>query len=173
MASGSGSSRPIAMPVASSDFVKSNGTVSKDHDHVNNEPSMTRQEFRDECDINTIMARYDGYLSDPMRVMREPMYVDFTSMPGSLMDAMDMFREAEVAFMSLPAKVRKEFDNDPAMFVDYASDPENLGQMREWGLAPPAPVKPDAPAVIPAAERPELDPGVREALERKPAPKAP
>lgn len=127
------------------DFYKTNGTKSSDHEMVTVGPSMTRQEFAAECDINNIMKQYDGYLADPARTVRDPVYYDFTSMPDNLMDAMAVMHEAESAFMRLPANVRREFDNDAAMFADYASDPANLEQMREWGLG--APVKPAEPPV--------------------------
>lgn len=120
--------------------------------------SRTRQEFAPECDINTIMERYEatGVVSHVNRA--EPMYLDTTIYPD-LQGAMDKFREASVAFNSLPAKVRKEFDNDPQKFIDFASDPDakhdghektNLERMREWGLAEPvkAPERPIQVEVI-------------------------
>lgn len=101
-------------------------------------PSMTRQEFADECDVNLLMKRYDvvggGMPPAPGSV---PMYIDFTSKPDNLMDALAMMKSAETAFMTLPASVRKEFDNDPLRFVEYAENEANLPRMREWGLAEP------------------------------------
>lgn len=134
-------------PVASNDFAKSNGTRSSDHMSFCSGPSLTRQEFADECDINQLMQRYDQVLADPLRSVREPRYYDFTSAPLTLMDAMAVMQRGEEAFMTLPALVRKEFDNNPAMFVDFASDAENLPQMRTWGLAPPEKA-PDAPMKV-------------------------
>lgn len=137
--------KEVGPSVALHDFYKTNGVV---HPPVMPEgPSMTRQEFAEECDINTIMARYDGYLSDPMRSIREPSYIDFTEMPQTLMDTMEVLRQGEQAFYSLPAVVRREFDNNAALFLDFAMNPENLEQMREWGLAPP-PKVPDAPMKV-------------------------
>lgn len=100
------------------------------------DPSLTRQEFAEECDINTIMSRYEasGVISHVNPV--QPVYLDTTIYPG-LQGAMDAFREASLQFNALPAKVRREFDNDPQKFVDFAVDPENLPRMREWGLAAP------------------------------------
>lgn len=143
-----------SFPVAFHDFNKGNGSPRENHLTYNDEPSMTRQEFAAEADINTIMAQYERHLSDPMRSIREPMYVDFTSMPRTLMDAMAIFHEASDAFMRLPATVRREFDNDPALWADYAADPANLEQMREWGLAPPekAPEPPMRVEVVNPAE---------------------
>lgn len=122
------------------DFYKSSGVRSDLGDF---EPSLTRQEFAEECDINTIMAKYEasGAISHVNKA--EPRYLDTTLYEG-LQASMDAFREASVAFNSLPATVRREFDNDPQAFVDFAVNPDNLERMREWGLAPPAPV-PDAP----------------------------
>lgn len=149
------SARGASTPMAYHDFYKTNGT---DTTFYPVGPSMTRQEFAEECDINTIMARYDAHLSDPMRSVREPMYVDFTNMPDTLMGTMALVQEASEAFYRLPAAVRREFDNDPVMFTDFASDPENIDQLRTWGLAKPLPAEPaaapssepaPAPAVVP------------------------
>jgi len=105
--------------------------------------SATRQEFAEECDINTIMARYEKTGVWPMVDAPEARYLDCSEIPD-FQSALHVVIEAEKAFMSLPAIVRRDFDNDPAKFVDFACDPENLGQMREWGLAPPEKA-PEAP----------------------------
>ncbi|QCQ84594.1 internal scaffolding protein [Blackfly microvirus SF02] len=122
-------------------------------------PSLTRQEFKDECDINIFMDRYQkGVIGMP--APREPLYVDLTSAPRDLMEAHDIMMAATRSFMSLPAVVRREFDNDAFKFVDFAANPENVAKMREWGLAEPekvaqAPVEvrvvpdPAAPAAPP------------------------
>lgn len=141
-------SKKVDPAISFHDFYKSNGMV---HEPVMpGGPSMTRQEFAEECDINTIMSRYDAYLSDPMKSVREPMYIDFTELPDSLMGTMALVQAASDAFYTLPAVVRREFDNDPVMFADYAADPTNVEQMREWGLAKPleAPVAPQKVEVV-------------------------
>jgi hypothetical protein len=98
-------------------------------------PSLTRQEFAAECDINTIMERYEttGTINHVART--EPLYLDYTAVPRDLASAMDFMRGASQEFMRLPAHVRREFDNDPKLFVDYAADPKNVDRMREWDLA--------------------------------------
>lgn len=112
-------------------------------------PSLTRQEFADECDINVIMATYERSGALPPINSAVAQYVDLTAIPADYQTALDLLKEAETAFMSLPATVRREFENDPRQFVEFASDPENLPQMRTWGLAPPLP--PVEPAVLPAS----------------------
>lgn len=135
------------------DFYKTSG-VRGDLDYF--EPSLTRQEFAEECDINTIMARYEasGAISHVNRA--EPMYLDTTGYPD-LQGAMDQFREASAAFNALPAIVRREFDNDPQKFVDFASDPENVERLRGWGLAAPEKV-PDAPMRVEVVNPPSSEP---------------
>lgn len=129
-------------------FYRSNGDRSSDLGEFTD--GMTRQEFAEECDINVIMAQYErtGVISHVAE--REPIYYDFTAVPD-LMTAMSVMQDAETAFMSLPAKVRRDFDNDPLKFVDFASNPDNLDEMRKYGLAPPAPKEPlEAAPLVPA-----------------------
>lgn len=139
-------------PEVAHDFVKRNGA---DTVFFTEGPSLTRQEFAEECDINSIMARYDTHvIGGPGNLPHmQPQYADFTMVPATLLEYMTFMDSAEAAFMSLPAQVRKEFDNSPHMFVEFASDPENISQMRTWGLAPPAlaePVQAPTPAPAPA-----------------------
>lgn len=124
-------------------------------------PSLTRQEFADECDINSLMERYETpqALLAARGVPPEANYADLTVLPENYQEALNQLNAAQASFMTLPAKVRREFDNDPALFVEFASNPDNLDQLRDWGLA-------KRPDPIPDAKR-ELPP-----VEPTPAPKA-
>lgn len=77
---------------------------------------ITKDSFKDECDINVIMARYarTGVLPENYR---QPVYADVSEVP-SYMEALDVVRQAEDAFYALPAQARLECGNDPAVFVD-------------------------------------------------------
>lgn len=97
------------------------------------EPSHTVQAFKDECDINKIL---EGYLKTGMIEHANTVqgrYGDFTSAPDyqaacqAIIDANDMFN-------TLPAKIRKQFDNDPAEFLEFAQNPSNEAEMRSMGL---------------------------------------
>lgn len=154
------------LPKPLNNFYKVSGVRS---DYYDDQPSLTRQEFKAECDINTIMDRYEksGAFSHVNRA--QPIYMDCTQFPD-LRGAMDTMRVAGEAFAMLPAKVRREFDNDAQKFVDYARDPANLKQMREWGLADPEKPAPlpievkvvnPAPAPAPAPEAAAAAPGAR------------
>lgn len=120
-----------------------------EHEAVNLDCShdgRTRQEFADECDINILLQQYErtGVLNHFNN--GAPQYLDVSDVPD-LQTALDVVSRAQTAFMTLPAAVRRDFDNDPVKFVEFAEAPENLEQMRKWGLA--APEKP-ADAVSPA-----------------------
>lgn len=147
----------VSFPQAGHDFVKSNGTNPVS---VAVGPSLTRQEFAEECDINSLMKRYETYGTSVNGLRPDAqvagMYVDFCEMPNNLLDYLAMVKSAEQAFMTLPAGVRREFDNDPVGFVDFASNPDNIEQMRDWGLAPPAktPEMPAGSSQAPAASTP-------------------
>lgn len=113
-------------------------------------PSLTRQEFAAECDINEIMRRNEPQ-TNWFGQQAQPVYLDTTDLPEDFRGAMELMIRARESFMELPASVRREFDNDPVAFVDFAADPANLDKMREWKLAPPAPEPPPAPLVAAGA----------------------
>lgn len=104
-------------------------------------PSLTRQEFANECDINNLMSQYEktGVLNHYNSA--QPKYLDVSSVPD-LSEALLIVDEAKTAFMTLPAIVRREFDNDPIKFVQFAEDPKNIDKLREWKLAEPLPPAP-------------------------------
>lgn len=99
------------------------------------EKSLTIQSQQPESDINVIVARFMKSGNLPVRDM-PPNFADWT---GELtyQDAFSLVEEAKRSFFALDADVRSKFDNDPAAFVDFASNPENYAQMAKWGLAVP------------------------------------
>lgn len=96
----------------------------------------TKQEFKDECDLNVLMRKYEKTGVLPTGRMSAPRYVDAFDLP-SYQESLQIMADAERAFMSLPARVRGEFDNDPEKFVAFAQDEKNVDKLREWGLAKP------------------------------------
>lgn len=95
----------------------------------------TKQSMKDECDVNAIIGRFakTGLLT-PVRT--DPgIYLDVSEM-GDYKESLAQVELANGMFMKLPAVVRSKFDNDPAVFLDYASDDANHGSMVEMGLMP-------------------------------------
>lgn len=107
-----------------------------------------KQSMRDECDINMILARYakTGLLT-PV-VTRPPMFVDVSEV-GDYRQAVQNVESAQNLFMELPATTRARFANDPAQFLDFATDPANETEMIELGLLPEPEKEPEVPPVVP------------------------
>lgn len=112
--------------------------------------SRTKQSFKEEVDINTIVRRFNLTGQLPTDV-RAPTYADFEDL-FDFRDAMDAIRSAQESFAEMPANVRYRFHNDPAEFVDFCSNPDNVDEMIKLGLAVKRPdITPDpAPQPEPA-----------------------
>ena len=95
-------------------------------------PSRTQQSFRDECDINNILRKFNVTGQLPVGSV-QPEYGDFSGITD-YQSALNAVMAAQDSFLQLPAKVRARFDNDPALFVDFASDEANKDEMRAMGL---------------------------------------
>lgn len=94
--------------------------------------SRTRQEFAEECDINTIVRRF-GITGEVPTNVRMPMHGDFQELV-TFQQAMNALVEAQKAFAAMPADVRSRFGNDPGVFVDFCSDPKNLDEAIKLGM---------------------------------------
>lgn len=106
---------------------------------INLEPSLTQQSDLNETDINVIMKKYNVTGQVPA-VLAEGIFGDFTTVTD-FRDAQDKLLAAQEAFAQVPAKIREQFHNDPAEFIEFATNKENLAQLRTWGLAPPEEIK--------------------------------
>lgn len=107
--------------------------------------TKAQQNFKEECDINTIVERF-GVTGQLPNNLRMPITDEFVE-TMDYQSALNKLIEADKAFMELPADVRKQFQNDAGAFVDFVSDPANVEQCREWGLAMPAAKEPEIPVV--------------------------
>jgi len=117
----------------------------------------TKQSFKDECDINTIMSRYQstGELPDLREVA--PQYLDATGFDFQAMQ--NQLVEAQSLFDALPSKIRSRFANDPGEFLAFVSDSSNHSELQSMGLLDPAKII-EAP---PSAESGSGDSGKRSA----------
>jgi len=88
-----------------------------------------------ETDVNNIMRKYEktGILTHVARYAGE--YGDFSGVPD-YKEGLERIMAANEMFDSLPARLRDRFGNDPAKFIDFATNPENLDELRTMGLAP-------------------------------------
>lgn len=106
--------------------------VSMDTGLLCEDPSRTRQEFAEECDINTIVRRF-GITGEVPTNVRMPMHGDFQELV-TFQDAMNALVAAQRSFADMPADVRARFGNDAGVFVDFCSNPDNLDEAIKLGL---------------------------------------
>lgn len=120
----------------------------------NHEETMTQQADANELDINVIMKRYTQTGQLPRINSAQPQYGDFSEV-GDYRACLDKVTKAREDFNALPSHVRKRFANDPAQFVEFASDPENAEELKKLGLTKPQeePYSKDTAAIIKAVEK--------------------
>ena len=108
--------------------------------------SLTQQSMKNDCDVNHIMKRFEktGMLEHVNRYQGD--YGDFTSAPMDYQDALDTVIQAQEMFMSLPAKVRERFQNNPGEFLSFMEDPATAEEQYELGLREVPPDSREAPS---------------------------
>lgn len=97
--------------------------------------SKVKQAFKDQVDINNIVARFtrDHKVSMKDILARSPsggFFGDFSDVPD-LKTVYERLANAEESFMTLPSKFRMRFDNDPLTFFEFASNPDNSKELNE------------------------------------------
>ena len=100
------------------------------------EETLTQQHFKDECDINNIIRRYEktGFFVDPLTPgTAQPMYGDFTAQQDFL-EAQTLIAHASQAFDELPASLRKRFSNNPAELLAFLENEDNREEAVKLGL---------------------------------------
>ena len=106
---------------------------------------VTKQEFKDECNVNVIVEAYKK--GAPLGVtIHDGQFADVSEL-GDYKTAVDTVLEAEAIFKKLPMTI-KSVVKDPAGFVDFVNDPENKDQLVKWGLVP----GPEPAAAVETAE---------------------
>lgn len=96
------------------------------------DPSLAQQQFKDECDINVILERFNVTGQLPVSPL-QPQFGDFSGITD-YQTALNAVLDAQESFDSLPARIRERFANDPAAFVDFCLDEANRDEMQALGL---------------------------------------
>lgn len=100
---------------------------------TNNDPTMTKVALAEQLDVNNIIKKYNktGILKNAENY--EAIFGDFNE--TDFQESLNTIIKAEELFINVPSKIRAQFENSPGRFIDFATNPENLQQMRDWGLA--------------------------------------
>lgn len=117
-------------------------------------PSRTKQSFLEECDINNIIRDFKvtGQIAHMNTQRAQGAYLDLPD-PLDFQESLQLVKDAQTSFATLPSAVRTRFGNDPTAFLQFMSDPKNQEEIIKLGLAtdnrPPPP--PAGSAAAPAA----------------------
>lgn len=114
--------------------------------------SLTQQQFKNECDMNRIVANSQRGIPPRYLAKGTPHYGDFTA-NVDLTAAYNTISAAEEAFMALPSGLRAELHNDPVNLASLTADQiarYKLGKnLPTPGSTPPSPASPEAGQAVP------------------------
>lgn len=128
---------------------------------VNDEPSLTKQEFKDETDINVLLERFMKNNEPPPAPLPEH-FMDLTGRT-TYFEMHSKMAEAKDAFYQLDPKIRYQYQNDPSKWADdvvRTIENGDLKGLEKMGISlPEKPKEPGtptggAPAPVPPAGAP-------------------
>lgn len=96
--------------------------------------SRTKQSFKDECDINNILKKYNKTGQLPDLIKSNPQFGDFSN-SLDYVSSLNLVIHAQAQFDALPSHLRSRFHNDPAQFLAFCDDPKNDPELVRLGLA--------------------------------------
>lgn len=102
---------------------------------VNDEPSLTQQQFAKDCDMNHIIDRFSK-TGDFIVPIRQGSYVDTTVLPQDHMAAMQKVIQAREAYEALDPKIRSRFKT-PQDMLNFVHDVKNKEEAERLGLLKP------------------------------------
>ena len=90
----------------------------------------TKQSFKDQADINKILARAQHGDTISHLAKYGAVYGDFTDVDDLLTAHEKLTRGTEI-FNDLPSEVRREFGQDPVEFFKFVNDPANADRLAD------------------------------------------
>lgn len=99
------------------------------------EPILVEQSHREAVDINNIIKKHAGNLE---LIAKNAELIEFNmdDIPtNDFMEMQNIMIKAKQAFESVPSDIRKQFDHNPAQYMDFIRNPENKEKLIEMGLA--------------------------------------
>lgn len=116
---------------------------------------LTQQQYKDECNPNVVIQKYNRTGELGRIRSTQPIYVDCTAF--NFEEARERVARIEETFMEMPAMVRRRFNHDPKNLLAFLEDPKNREEAERLGLvekkAPPA--HEEEPAKAPATPAPK------------------
>lgn len=116
--------------------------------------SMTKQSFKDQCDINKILHSYRKYGKLPDMIKQNMHFGDFSEVPD-YKESLDIVIRAQTQFNSLDSALRKRFHNDPVEFLEFVHDSNNKDELIKMGVIKGEIA--DKPVTVPEKVSSEID----------------
>lgn len=107
------------------------------------EESLTKQSHAAECDLNRIMERALKQGMLPPMSNQQGTYADVSEM-GDFQVAHNKLRNASDFFHSLPASVRRQFDDSVKSFLEWSAEPANFAELAALSGEPQKPEPADS-----------------------------
>ncbi len=118
-------------------------SLNKDYEKMNFSDGRTKQEFKDDVDINRIIEKWlktghaPAFLEAPGQ--KQSADVDISG-AVDFHTAMGMVARTQQIFSSFNARIRDRFNNDPEEFLRFMENPKNAEEAIKLGIAKPRPV---------------------------------
>jgi phage internal scaffolding protein len=94
------------------------------------DPGLTLQAHKDECEVMNILAKYDPSMTQEVMANANFGYADSIT----FFEAQNTLAQAKESFAALPSKIRNKFENDPGQLLDFLSEPANQAEAFKLGL---------------------------------------
>lgn len=117
-------------------------TTNKKPGKIGGGPVLTKQAFKDEVDINKIIARFEKTGMIEAINSKQPFYGDVSDIKD-YKESLEIVKEAEALFMAMSPEIRERFDHDPQEMIEFLSDNKNKKEAIELGMVLKEPVKPN------------------------------
>lgn len=120
------------------------------HDRVfaeHSEEMLTKQAFKDECDINRILKNYNSTGTISHFNTATGSYADLPE-ATDFQQALETVRQANEAFNELPSAIRQRFNNDPTALLAAVHDPDQWPVLQELGVLERPPAAPPGRAEL-------------------------
>jgi len=96
----------------------------------------TKQSDLKDTDINLLFKRFERTGQLPNIIQQQPQYGDYSSVPD-YQESLNIVIRAKQQFALLDVSLRNRFENDPAKFLEFCSNDQNLDEMEKLGLLKP------------------------------------
>lgn len=98
--------------------------------------SKTQQQFKDQCDVNKIVAKYKTTGQWLHLTGKRGVFADVSQI-GDYHESLNKIQSANAAFAALPAELRLRFNNDPGKLLEFIQDPKNYDEGVKLGIFEP------------------------------------